>query len=335
MSETISVIIPVYNVQEYLRKCLDSVIGQTYDNLEILLVNDGSTDRSGEICDYYASRDSRIRVIHQQNGGLASARNTGMDAAKGAYIGFVDSDDWIDLDMYEFLYNLLHQHQADLSICRLKEITHAKLINRSTGQLLVCDGLSAVKRIFRRENDFHIGYSVFNKLYKKELLDNLRFPVGRLTEDIYFTPKLMYRCRKCVYQDTAKYNYLKERPGSIMNAAIHSKRVFDELDGYREIERFFCERNVKEYARMVREIYLIKLMYFHYRVASSQGKDEEIILKALKTDFYKELEKTQSLLSWSTQLKVFLFKLSPSCYYSARQATDNFKRIKKLQNKQF
>ena len=234
MGEKISVIIPVYNVQEYLPKCLDSVIAQTYGNLEILLVNDGSTDQSGEICDRYAQKDSRIHVIHQDNKGLAAARNTGIEAAAGTYIGFVDSDDWIELDMYEFLYDLLHEHQADLAICRLREISSTNLTNYSTGQLLVCDGLTAFKKMILQAHTYPLNIGVVNKLYKKELLTDCTFPVGRLTEDIYFTPKVLYRCRKCVYQDTAKYNYLRERPGSIMNAQLNSRRVFDELEGYLE-----------------------------------------------------------------------------------------------------
>ncbi|WP_416145204.1 glycosyltransferase family 2 protein [Planococcus koreensis] len=178
MSETISVIVPVYNVQEYLPKCLDSVIGQTYENLEILLVNDGSTDESAEICDRYARMDGRIHVIHQENQGLAAARNAGLEAAAGMYIGFVDSDDWIDLDMYEFLYRLMHEYRADLAMCRLTEITNTESVDRSTGKLLVCDGLTAVKRIFKRESDYHIGYSVFNKLYKKSWWQNSGFQLA-------------------------------------------------------------------------------------------------------------------------------------------------------------
>ena len=115
--DLISIIIPVYNVEQYLSRCIDSVINQTYKNLEIILIDDGSTDDSGEICDEYALKDNRIKVMHKQNGGVSSARNEGLDISKGNYIGFIDSDDFIEKDMYEFLYDLLTKNNCDISCC--------------------------------------------------------------------------------------------------------------------------------------------------------------------------------------------------------------------------
>lgn len=335
MEEAISIIIPVYNVEEYLPKCIDSVIGQTYKNLEILLINDGSTDGSGGICDHYALKDSRIRVIHQENKGLAAARNVGIGAATSAYIGFVDSDDWINEDMYAFLYALMHEHQADLAICRLRSHFNSGIIDGSTNRLLICDGMTAFKKMVKEVDAYPIGIGVVNKLYKKELLAGLYFPEGRLTEDIYFTPKLLFRCKKCVFQDTAKYNYLQDRPGSIMNSQISSKRVFDELQGYLETERFFIEEKLIEQALIIKEYYLTSLLIFYYQIADSRLEEKEEIQQSLRKNLTKVMdENVLRHFSWKTKTKVYLFSLSPALLQVFREAAKakraiqrNFKKM--------
>ena len=123
----ISVIVPVYNVEKYLRKCIESILNQTFREFELILVDDGSTDSSGKICDEYALKDSRIKVIHKENGGASSARNAGLDVAKGEYIGFVDSDDWIEMDMYGELYRLIKENNTDISVCGINNIKRYKI----------------------------------------------------------------------------------------------------------------------------------------------------------------------------------------------------------------
>ena len=127
----ISVIVPVYNVEKYLRKCIESILNQTFREFELILVDDGSTDSSGKICDEYALKDSRIKVIHKENGGASSARNAGLDVAKGEYIGFVDSDDWIEMDMYGELYRLIKENNTDISVCGINNIKDIKYKNEN------------------------------------------------------------------------------------------------------------------------------------------------------------------------------------------------------------
>lgn len=136
MKELISIIVPVYNVEQYLDDCLISIINQTYKNLEIILIDDGSTDKSGKICDEYAKKDSRIIVIHKENGGVSSARNAGLRIAKGAYIGFVDPDDWIAEDMYEVLYSNAKKYDADVSVCKYKIVKNRRKDNLNAINLI-------------------------------------------------------------------------------------------------------------------------------------------------------------------------------------------------------
>ena len=178
----ISVIVPVYNVEPYLRECLDSIRNQTYRDLEILVVDDGSTDGSGKICDEYEVRDARIRVFHTENRGLSCARNKGLENAEGEYIGFVDSDDWIEPDMYEVLLRKAEETGADVVECsHYKELDGKTIIIRKQEQQM--SGMDAVSALLKRE----LINAVWNKLYKRQCFENIRYPDGRVFEDIATT----------------------------------------------------------------------------------------------------------------------------------------------------
>lgn len=224
----ISIIVPIYNVEKYLNKCIDSIINQTYKNIEIILINDGSEDNSGKICDKYAKEDSRIKVIHKKNGGLSDARNVGIDASQGDYIAFIDSDDWVDLYMIERLYNLIIQHKADIvqgdyievydEDNILKNITKEEINFYNSNQMLeYLYGEKYVKTVV-----------VWNKLYKKELFDQIRFPKGRLHEDEFTTYKVIHRANTIIDSNLPVY-YYRQRESSIMNSDFNIKR-FDILD---------------------------------------------------------------------------------------------------------
>lgn len=182
----ISVIVPVCNVEPYLRKCLDSVVGQTYRDLEILIIDDGSTDKSGRICDEYAERDERVKVFHTENRGLSAARNLGLDNATGDWIGFVDSDDWIEPDMYEALLRKAEETEADVVECgcytdyTTKTIEHPAILKTVTDK-------EAVEALIRNE----IRTQVWNKIWKRHLFNEIRFPEGRSFEDVATTYKLI------------------------------------------------------------------------------------------------------------------------------------------------
>ena len=205
----ISVIVPVYNVEPYLEKCLDSICAQTCRDLEILLIDDGSADQSGVICDEYAARDPRIRVFHTENRGLSAARNLGLDEAKGEYIGFVDSDDWIEPDLYEYLLEAAGRTGADVTECGVFREFPDRTLKRERKDR-VMSGADAVRALVSRE----LSDGVWNKLYRRRCFESIRYPEGRVYEE-YAT---MYRVlsaadRVCGLPET-KYHY-RQRPGSI------------------------------------------------------------------------------------------------------------------------
>ncbi len=240
MNKLISVIVPVYNVEKYLQKCVDSIINQTYQNLEIILVDDGSTDNSGKICDEYLKKDKRIKVIHKRNGGLSDARNWAIDVAEGEYIEFVDSDDYIEQDMIEFLYNNIEQYNADISICSYYMIDEKECINQSTNELYVYSRLEILQEVLLDEK---IRSYAWNKLFKKSLFDDIRFPVGKIFEDVITIGKLFEKSEKVVLNDVAKY-YYRQREGSILHIQ-NSKTRLAYIYGALEILKYLKEKEEK------------------------------------------------------------------------------------------
>lgn len=219
----ISVIVPVYNVQSLLPKCLDSICSQTYKDLQIILVDDGATDASGQICDEYAARDPRIRVIHQANAGLAGARNAGLEIAEGEFVGFVDSDDHIASDMYETLLDSITQFDADIAIC-------ARYLETESGEVRpmweqpepqVMDSHEAVRRLLLGDG---LDAAAWDKLYRRELFGQLRYPLKYVSEDIPVTYRLLCRAKQIVHCGKPLYFYL-QRTGSLSHAAFSEKTL--------------------------------------------------------------------------------------------------------------
>lgn len=251
MQPLISVIVPIYKVEQYLDKCIQSIQNQTYDNLEIILVDDGSPDRCGDICEQYAKEDNRIRVIHKENGGLADARNKGLDIARGDYIAFVDSDDYIHPQMYERMIKAAVEKQADIVISDWKKVYEGEentieYRNTNEDNTQDVDG-KKVQYLYFDEPDSRITYTVaWNKLYTKEIFMNRRFPTGKVHEDEFVTFKTLYDAKKIVYLPEKLYLYLV-RDVSIMGN-FNIKR-FDIFDAYAEKLAFFSEKREKELAR--------------------------------------------------------------------------------------
>lgn len=222
MSDLISVIVPVYNVEPYLRKCVDSILNQTYRNLEIILVDDGSPDNCGAICDEYAAKDTRIKVIHKINGGLSDARNAGLDIMTGAYIAFVDSDDWIEPSMYEKLLDLLLVYDADMAFGGVSDdlekdeaVTSVKQSNYGKTPFSESN-LAAMQRYF------HGSWAAWDKLYKAELFDGIRFPVGEINEDEAIVLHLLDRCKTVCYTNEIFYHYMRRPTGQSITASAFS-----------------------------------------------------------------------------------------------------------------
>lgn len=253
-NDLISIIIPVYKVEEYLEKCIESVLKQTYTNLQIILVDDGSPDNCGKICDEYAKKDSRIEVIHKVNGGLSDARNVGIAKAKGKYIGFVDSDDYIKEDMYEILINLIKEYDADVSICNLYDVIDGKeYIRNNENGIQEYSRLEILKEVLLDKN---IQSYAWNKLYKKELFDEIKYPIGKKYEDIGTTFYVFEKCNKIVVTSKPEYYYLK-RSDSLVNNVTEST-VLDYTDII--IQRYlYTQKNIEE-LRKYNNYYLAKTL---------------------------------------------------------------------------
>lgn len=216
----VSIIVPIYKVEPYLRRCLDSIVNQTYTNLEIILVDDGSPDACPQICDEYAARDKRIVVIHKENGGLSDARNAGLDICKGEYISFVDSDDWIDKHFVELLVGCIQNKNADIAIGKYKKVynyyENNKFENKYTPQIEILSNIASVEKLFGKDEvTFVIAWG---KIYRKTLFNGIRFPVGKLYEDEYITYQLLYKSSRTVYLKKILYFYF-QRAQSIMSLA--------------------------------------------------------------------------------------------------------------------
>ena len=218
MKELVSVIIPVYNVQEYLPACLDCVCGQTYKDLEIILVDDGSTDDSGAICEQYGQNDSRIRVIHKPNGGQSSARNMGIDVANGRWLTFVDSDDLIAPDYVEALLRAIGD--CDISMCDRQKFTQAPDPVAGDGAVIVYDKDQMLRKVY----DAPKYIAIWGKLYRRELFTSFRFAEGIIYEDEDALPQLFYASEKIACLQEEKYFY-RVRPDSTMTATFSKKRL--------------------------------------------------------------------------------------------------------------
>lgn len=248
--ELISIIVPIYKVEKYLRRCIDSIRYQTYSNIEIILVDDGSPDDCGMICDKYAEADSRIKVIHKKNGGLSSARNAGLDCSEGKYIGFVDSDDWIELDMYELLYKKLKENNAEISIIQHSFVIDENIVpEKHSGRTYVYNSQEAVKLLLK---DTKIKSHAWDKLYKKEVFEHIRFPEGRYYEDIFIMHNIFNLAEKIVFTDEIKYYYLQRENSIVASKNIHPlldmmkacEIRYDDLRNFNEIEEYYMASNV-------------------------------------------------------------------------------------------
>ena len=244
MDDLISVIVPVYNVEDYIDCCVESIVNQSYQKLEIILVNDGSNDKSPAICDSWAYRDSRIKVIHKSNGGLSDARNAGMMIATGVFIGFVDSDDWIASEMYERLHAKMVEDGSDICACsvemiwpdhktKMLTVTQNRILNRSDAQKALI-------------NETLIKQPVWYKLYKREVIGEIYFEKGKFHEDVYWSYQVIGNAKSVSLIDYTGY-YYRQRSTSIMGASYSLKRL-DVIDAYcaryKYISREFPELSI-------------------------------------------------------------------------------------------
>lgn len=222
----ISVVVPCFQVENFLERCVNSILNQTFKNFEIILVDDGSTDATRDICDFYAYRFPTIKVIHKENGGLSDARNVGIENAVGEYICFIDSDDSVHPDYLRILFEMIESTDADISVCSYREVNEPCLIydNITESEVISYSGAEAVRELIL--SDRMMNYA-WNKLYRRLLFLDIKYPVGKRWEDIGTTYKLFDESKKVVYTSSQLYFYLR-RTGSI----TASKNIFNSLDQY-------------------------------------------------------------------------------------------------------
>ena len=253
MSDLISVIVPIYGVEEYLSKCIDSIINQTYKNLEIILVDDGSPDKCPDICDAFEKKDARIKVIHKKNGGLSDARNAGIDIAKGEYFVFIDSDDWVETTMVEHLLDACKKYNVKLAACG-RYITDGTVINGTA-----YEGTEGVYSPEEALNEILSGKSLdvaaWDKIYARNLFEEIRFPVGENNEDIAVFYKIVDLAGRVAHTGTSEYFY-RSRPGSItkLKYSTDARKIIEK--NLNSIEKFLD----KEYPSCMPSFYRYKTM---------------------------------------------------------------------------
>lgn len=318
----ISVIIPVYNVEKYLNQCIDSVLGQTYRDLEIILVNDGSTDRSPEICEAYKNKDSRIKLIHKENGGLSDARNAGLQIATGDLVSFVDSDDFISINFYSKLTKLLIDTDSDITECcfiKFKTIADLESQVKETDETKV--------EIFEA-NEGLKGYLseslnvvVWNKIYKKELLKDVLFPVNKLHEDVYWTYKIIAKAKRIAKIPDEMY-YYRQHQESIMGEHYSLKRL-EALQGLEEMLIFFNE-NFPDLQNQAIKTFCFGAMH-HFTQLSNQVEIDP--KKEYRKKVYAKVKNHNkwSIIKdwhWKSMVWVQIFLISPKLYKRMRDYYD-------------
>ena len=285
----ISVILPIYNVEKYLKKSIDSVIGQSYKNLEIILVDDGATDSSPIICDEYAKKDNRIKVIHQKNGGLSAARNAGINSASGEFIYLLDADDFIDSNCISDLLNLITKYDADIAECDVVLVNESDsnsfvFPESDINDLVVLEKYDALTRI--HDDDFSIclrSVIASNKLYRKNLFDNIKYPLNKLHEDEFTTYKLFYESRRVVFTNKKMYAYV-QRENSITHTDFSMRRL-DALEAYDGYLEFFVSNNLYEMQSRTCRRYLRLLARLKSQVKESNFEDKQKVYDILDNKF--------------------------------------------------
>lgn len=284
MQELISIIVPVYKTEKYLRRCINSIWNQDYLTLEIILVDDGSPDKSGELCDELAKLDDRIRVIHKENGGLSSARNAGIEQAKGKYICFIDSDDYIEKDYVSTLYRLIDSNDAELAKINYIEVSVDDYTEKTPKKdVLLYKGQNVEKAYLELRVD---SSCVF--MYKKPLIGETRFPEGKTSEDIPFNFDIFKKAQSFAYLPVNKYYYW-HNPNSISNGPL-DKNMFNYLEFRKQIYEYYLHQDDKEFLRLAEVLYARAAMGLMARMAIygiSSDVDEKASRKLFLTEFEK------------------------------------------------
>ncbi len=319
MNELISVIVPVYNVEKYLKRCVDSILNQTYKNLEIILVDDESPDNCPAICDEYAKKDSRIKVIHKTNGGLSDARNAGIIISGGKYIAFVDSDDYISYEMIQILYDRIKEDKSDMAICNFTYVDEAMNgISKLNGDMPIKDrklsGYEALMSLTKPRCHYYV--TAWNKLYNKKLFEDILFPIGKLHEDEFVVHKIFDKCQYVSCVEKPMYYYV-QREQSIVHTAYSVKRL-DAVEAFFQRCEFCVKRNLTELAV---SSFNSAIGYLSQGYGNINGDKDEIKkrVKMLKKDYnalFPQIIKEN--IPMKNKIQMGLFYISPKLHRSLK-----------------
>lgn len=302
MKNKISIIIPIYKVEAFLDDCVQSVVAQTHRNTEIILVDDGSPDNCPAMCDAWAEKDNRIKVIHKANGGLSDARNAGLDIATGDYISFVDSDDWILPKMYEKMLLVMQLEHADICACNIRSCYQNHEEEWGCKEYIVGNSKQILDMLY---SDTKYPVSAWNKLYKRECWKDLRFPVGKICEDAFTTYRLVHNAERIVQIPEAFYCY-RIRPQSIMTSTFSIKRM-DEEEAWRVNYQFIKTHYPSLYKKAFR-FYIQKVHVLIQTISKEHRKEYSKQYKYLKDIMKRNLifMMLRSGLSWKYRIKYFV-----------------------------
>lgn len=315
--ELISVIVAAYNIEAYISRCLESLMAQTYQNLEIIVVDDGSKDRTGSICDEFAQRDSRIHIIHQQNMGLSGARNKGLEIAKGSYIGFVDGDDWIEPEMYAAMYYACVHGQAQLACCAYHQIGAVSIQESFTNKQYILSKEETLDTYICDNKPYHIYNSVWSKLFRADIVAALEFPVGRKSEDIMYTTRAMAQISRCIFLDTPYYNYVVDREDSIMNAGLAERRFKDEIPFWKEQTGYLYGLGMHELAQKASYHFYRRMLFYYidFRNKKMRSAGDELIRKLRSEKREIDVVYKKKFVKTGDKVRMWLILKFPDLYY--------------------
>lgn len=309
-NELISVIVPVYNAEEYIERSVLSIVGQTYERLEIILVDDGSSDSSGSLCDAFAEKDSRIVVIHKENGGASSARNAALDIAKGSLVGFADADDWLEKDMYQRLNSLIVETGADIAACGVRLCTQDGKSSYWSDNLELKKEFDRDAALTELLEEKLLTFGLWNKLFRREVIGSQRFVEGIIYEDNEFLPKCFAKADKVVYTGATGYNHFLSS-FSVMRGE-YSIKHFDLINVCRENVSFY-EKECPAALNLMKSRYIsamLNAIYKSYCVPEWEDKRNELI-KEVSNRFPREI---LDCLGKKDRIKYNLCRMSPDFY---------------------
>lgn len=301
----ISVIVPIYKVEKYLDRCVESIVNQTYKNLEIILVDDGSPDKCPQMCEGWAEKDNRIKVVHKENGGLSDARNAGMPFATGEIVSFIDSDDWIELDMFEIMLNRMQSDKSDMVSCGVKWVEEdGRLIRDVTSEDEVLDTMIAMKELI---NDNKLKQHVWNKIYKYDLIKDIPFEKGKYHEDVFWSYQIIGRAKKVSIINKSFYNYV-QRSNSIMGESYSAKRL-DALDA--NLQR--CEYMKEHFPELYDNAIYVYIGSCHYQLqcAVKANQPKEVIDNILDRTSYRKTGHPTREITFKQKIWFYLFTFFP------------------------